>query len=86
MTCPECGEKTKVIDSRSHEDSKIRRRECSVCRYRFSTVEIDEDYYNELKPINKKDAIDRLNKGYNEFIEQAHIILKIRNTHKGNGV
>ena len=79
MTCPECGEKTKVIDSRSHEDSKNRRRECVVCRYRFSTVEIDADYYETLKPTNKREILNRLDDCYKEFIVQMQKALKISN-------
>lgn len=43
MICPICGEKTKVIDSRSECDCVKRRRECLGCGYRFSTEEIEVD-------------------------------------------
>jgi transcriptional repressor NrdR len=45
MNCPVCNEKTKVIDSQAEEDSIRRRRVCLGCKYRFFTVEIDEDLY-----------------------------------------
>ena len=48
MTCPNCNEKTKVIDSKTDEDSTERRRECTACGYRFSTVEIDRDLYEGM--------------------------------------
>ena len=48
MTCPKCNEKTKVIDSHTDEDSTERRRECTNCGYRFSTVEIDRDLYERV--------------------------------------
>lgn len=48
MTCPKCYRKTKVVDSRPDEDSIERRRECVHCGYRFSTLEIDRDYYERL--------------------------------------
>ena len=48
MTCPECGADTKVIDSRPCEDSTYRRRKCRECGNRFSTIEIDADYYDTL--------------------------------------
>ncbi len=45
MHCPVCrSEETKVIDSRVSDDglSVRRRRECGVCKYRFSTKEETE--------------------------------------------
>jgi transcriptional regulator NrdR family protein len=48
MTCPVCGGDTHILDSRPSEDSTKRRRECLECMYRFSTVEIDVDYYARL--------------------------------------
>ena len=54
MTCPKCGEKTRVIDCAADEDSVWRRRECTCCKYRFNTLEIDEDLYERLvKPRDK---------------------------------
>lgn len=54
MTCPKCNESTKVIDSRTDEDSTERRRECVVCGFRFSTVEIDRDLYERMVRQNDK--------------------------------
>lgn len=48
MTCPNCGGDTKVIDSRQQEDSVYRRRECLVCKDRFSTTEIDIEMYQKI--------------------------------------
>jgi len=48
MNCPICGGQTCVVDSRPNEDSTRRRRECAECKHRFSTVEIDVDYYARL--------------------------------------
>ena len=43
MQCPYCGnEDTKIIDSRSMERKKRRRRECGKCGRRFTTFEIIE--------------------------------------------
>ena len=47
MTCPVCGGKTTVVDSRPSEDSVWRRRECQECSYRFNTIEIDMDLYKK---------------------------------------
>lgn len=43
MQCPFCGkEDTKIIDSRSTERKKKRRRECGNCGHRFTTYEVVE--------------------------------------------
>ncbi len=43
MQCPYCGkEDTKIIDSRSSERKKRRRRECTNCGGRFTTFEVVE--------------------------------------------
>lgn len=43
MQCPYCGnEDTKIIDSRSMEQKKRRRRECGRCGRRFTTFEVIE--------------------------------------------
>ena len=55
MTCPKCGsEKPKVIDSHTDEESIERRRECTDCKYRFNTVEIDADFYERMIKQNDK--------------------------------
>jgi transcriptional regulator NrdR family protein len=48
MTCPHCGSETKVINSRPQEDSVYRRRECLMCKERFSTTEIDIEMYQKI--------------------------------------
>ncbi len=48
QTCDNCGEETRVIDSRHGEHFIRRRRECMACKVRFSTVEITEKEYNRL--------------------------------------
>ena len=48
MTCPKCNEKTRTIETNTEDDSIMRRRECLVCGYRFSTIEIDRDLYERL--------------------------------------
>ncbi len=42
MRCPFCGYKTIVIDSRTSDDKKRRRRECPQCGKRFTTYEVVE--------------------------------------------
>ena len=48
MTCPKCGEDTKVIDSRSECDSVLRTRQCVACDYRFKTIELDNDLFEKI--------------------------------------
>lgn len=52
MTCPVCGEKTEVYDTRAKSDSVRRQRACLKCKYTFSTIEIEEDL---LQKITSKD-------------------------------
>lgn len=49
-----CGHKCRVIDSRNtwvEEEEKLRRRryECQDCRRRFSTVEVEEETFDDYK-------------------------------------
>ena len=54
MRCPWCGyEDTKVIDSRSVEGKKRRRRNCTQCGKRFTTYEIVE---RPLLMVAKRDG------------------------------
>lgn len=54
MQCPYCGnEDTKIIDSRSMERKKRRRRECVKCGRRFTTFEIIE---RPMLMVIKKDG------------------------------
>jgi hypothetical protein len=39
MRCPECHDKTTVVDSRPNGGTTMRRRECNECHSRFTTVE-----------------------------------------------
>ena len=48
MTCPNCGEDTRVVDSRPNDDDVIRWRKCVACKYRFKTVEVDADLLKNL--------------------------------------
>lgn len=62
MRCPKCGcENDKVIDSRSIRDASgvRRRRECTRCQYRFTTVE--EIVPEELKVIKRNGVREEYN-------------------------
>lgn len=39
MDCPECGNASRVLDSRAVEGRVYRRRICKTCEFRFSTYE-----------------------------------------------
>jgi transcriptional regulator NrdR family protein len=57
MTCPVCGEKkTKVINVRDPDCEHIwRRRECTACGFRFSTVEYEVEHADiQEKETTKK--------------------------------
>jgi hypothetical protein len=43
MTCPVCGGKTHIVNSRANCDTVRRRRECKECSHRFTTREIEDD-------------------------------------------
>lgn len=48
MVCPVCGEDTRVVDSRPNDEDVLRWRKCTVCKYRFKTVEVDADLLKNL--------------------------------------
>ena len=54
MTCPVCNAKTRILETRSDEESINRRRECLRCGFRFSTVEMDKDLYKRIAKKNEK--------------------------------
>ena len=57
MNCVECGNKTKVTESR---DTK-RRRECLVCGHRFNTVEV-EAFGEGSHPSSKTQGVAKVSK------------------------
>ncbi len=62
MRCPFCGnENTRVIDSRPTDESAIRRRrECDVCKKRFTTYEkIETMPLIVIKKDNNREPYDR---------------------------
>ncbi|MGI5913030.1 MAG: transcriptional regulator NrdR [Syntrophomonadaceae bacterium] len=63
MRCPYCHEyESRVIDSRSTEDSSCirRRRECTVCKRRFTTYERLEE--RPLMVIKKEEGREQFNR------------------------
>lgn len=87
MTCPYCGGNTKVIDSRPNEDSVHRRRECLICKERFSTTEIDMQMYEKLANVSLSqiqekvnEAMEQIKNNVNKFISREVLNRENRNT------
>jgi transcriptional repressor NrdR len=63
MRCPFCGQdKDRVVDSRTSQDGKSirRRRECEMCRKRFTTYEYVEDVsLTIIKNDGRREPFDR---------------------------
>lgn len=63
MKCPFCGQdKDRVVDSRTSQDGKSirRRRECEMCRKRFTTYEYVEDVsLTIIKNDGRREPFDR---------------------------
>lgn len=78
MNCPICGGKTRVADSIPNEDSTRRRRKCVECKHKFYTVEIDADYYELLKPLDKKALQKALLDGCASITEKVYSALGIK--------
>ena len=50
MKCPVCGAETEVVNSRSIDVECVRRRrECVECKYRFSTLEYEEEVIKRME-------------------------------------
>ncbi len=43
MECPECSNKTKVLDTRKYSGAVYRKRKCKSCGFTFWTEEIELD-------------------------------------------
>lgn len=55
MTCPVCGARTLVKDSRSECDVVLRKRQCTFCAYVFYTSETEaKDSRDDLSNCHKK--------------------------------
>lgn len=51
MICPCCGttERSTILDTYVCDDNRRRRRrECSACKFRWTTLEVDEQEYDRL--------------------------------------
>lgn len=54
MFCPECNNRTLVIDSRTVDDTVGRKRKCKVCGHVFYTEEIEVVNNETLKEFGKR--------------------------------
>ena len=56
MMCPECGENTKVLESRIDVDGVYRRRRCPSCDHTFYTAETitDSEAFNGTRKSVKR--------------------------------
>lgn len=96
MKCPFCGfEDTKVIDSRSIDQKKRRRRECTNCSKRFTTYEVVdlpllmvEKKDGSFEPFNKNKLItgiySAIKKRPVSMDEVSYIADEIENTFSNN--
>lgn len=57
MTCPKCGGKTKVINSRDaidqDEEVRVRRRRCEECAHTYYTIEYEIDFAQGFELISQ---------------------------------
>lgn len=52
MICPKCNnDQTKCKDSRYKDGTVYRRRTCLACGYKFTTIEVSLETYNELQKV-----------------------------------
>ena len=51
MNCPKCGSSTIVLESRPSGGSLRRRRECIECKNKFTTYEVDYNWYLCIKKM-----------------------------------
>lgn len=60
MNCPMCGsDSTATLDSRSDNDSVVRRKKCLKCNYRWTTIEIDKDQWYSALQIKEERKRER---------------------------
>lgn len=60
--CPQCGQRTvRVLESRNTEAGVRRRKQCHSCSARFTTQEIDQQQFDEMKAaLNTLEKIQQL--------------------------
>lgn len=52
MNCPKCKQRTEVLEVGAHgSDATRRRRSCTGCKHRFSTIEVTHEYRRRAAPV-----------------------------------
>lgn len=85
MTCPLCGSRSYVIDSRHRPDCTYRRQQCKTCGHRFTTEEIEVDSPGR---VNTDRAVKRLAEEIRtarEALERATALLEAMERGGENG-
>lgn len=82
MKCPFCGEAdTSVLESRTVEDSAIRRRrECAKCNKRFTTIEaVKKSFLWVIKKDGRREVFEKekVKKGILRAIEKRPVSLQL---------
>ena len=54
MTCPMCGAKTYVTDSRTECDAVYRKRKCAECEYVFFTAETESESKEDINRLKRE--------------------------------
>jgi transcriptional regulator NrdR family protein len=54
MTCPVCGGKNHVVDTRQDIDAVYRKRICKECGHEFFTVEFETESTDEFKRLARE--------------------------------
>ena len=54
MFCPECNNRTTVVESRVVDDVVVRRRKCNSCGHAFHTEEIEVLNHDTLTEFRKR--------------------------------
>lgn len=54
MTCPMCGAKTYVTDSRAECDVVYRQRRCDECGHVFYTVEVESESKEDINRLKRE--------------------------------
>ena len=73
-SCRECGNRTRIIDSRINDDGATRRRRaCTECGARHSTIEVSVEAYGRLQSSLR--ALRMLRIEIDELVDAAELSL-----------
>lgn len=80
MTCPICGEATKVVNSASDCEAVYRLRRCVECRYEFLTTEFEGDDKDTLLQIRREQKEITLNREERQIVRDAKKLKEMMHT------